>query len=182
MVLDRESIKGESVTENLGVAIEATLHSADGAGVVRMNARYENDSADLWLALTEPHRLALWYGRVEGNLRVGGEFAAFVWTSEWDGRGRVDACVPLRRLEVTMWEEQGKEHAVAAELIADGISTTLVLEVRGVPLDFVWAYGAGWQVHLEDLGAHLSGQESRNLPTRWDELEPHYRGMAVEPL
>jgi len=170
------------VTEKPDFSIEGTLHSADGVGVVRMDAQFEIECAEVWSALTDPRRLALWYGTVEGNLRVGGEFAAFVWTSEWDGRGRVDACVPLRRLEVTMWEEQGKEHSVVAELIADGISTTLALKVRGVPLDFVWAYGAGWQVHLEDLGAHLSGQESRNLPTRWDELEPHYRGMAVEPL
>ena len=170
------------MTDNSGISIEGTLRSADGVGVVRLNARYESNCDELWSALTDPHRLALWYGRVEGDLRVGGEFAAFVWASEWDGRGKVDACVPQRRLEVTMWEEEGKDHAVAAELIADGVSTTLMLEVRGVPLDFVWAYGAGWQVHLEDLGAHLSGLESRNLPTRWDELEPLYRGMAVEPL
>lgn len=147
-----------------------------------MKCRVESDCDDVWSALTDPHRLARWYGKVEGDLRVGGVFTAFVLASEWDGRGRIDACVPQRRLEVTMWEEEGAEHVLAAELIEDGGSTVLVLEVRGLPVELVWAYGAGWQVHLEDLGTHLSGQESLNPPTRWDELEPLYRGMTVEPL
>jgi hypothetical protein len=81
-----------------------------------------------------------------------------------------------------MWEIENAEHIVAAELIDDGDRTMLVLEVRGLPLDLVWAYGAGWQVHLEDLGTHLSGQKDLNLPTRWDELEPLYRGMTIVPL
>jgi uncharacterized protein YndB with AHSA1/START domain len=175
-------VKEWAVTDKSGISIEGTLHSANGVGVVRLDARFESDCDDLWSALTDPERLAFWYGRVEGDLHDGGEFAAYVWASEWDGRGKVDACVPGRRLEVTMWEEEGTKHEVAAELIADGVRTTLKIEVRGVPVDFVWAYGAGWQVHLEDLGSHLSGMEGRNLPSRWDELEPLYHAMTVEPL
>jgi uncharacterized protein YndB with AHSA1/START domain len=147
-----------------------------------MKCRYESNRDDVWSALTEPQRLAHWYGRVEGDLRAGGEFSSFVLTSGWDGIGRIDECVPQQRLEVTMWEEEGAEHVVTAELIADGDQTDLVLAVRGLPLDLVWAYGAGWQVHLEDLGAHLAGLESMNTTTRWDELEPIYREMAVVPL
>jgi len=165
-----------------GLTISGSLHSVFGEGVVRMNAKYESDCGDTWSALTEPQRLAHWYGKVEGDLRVGGEFTAYVLASEWDGRGRIDACVPQQKLEVTVWEKVGEEHVIAVELMADSDLTTLVLEVRGLPLDLVWAYGAGWQVHLEDLGAYLSGQGSRNLPTRWDELEPLYRGITVVPL
>jgi uncharacterized protein YndB with AHSA1/START domain len=170
------------VAETPGPSIEGTLHSVDGEGVVRLSARYETSGDETWSALTDGKRLAQWYGRVDGNLRLGGEFTAYVWASEWDGRGTIDACVPQRRLEVTAWEEEGKEHVVVAELNTHSGITTLKVEVRGLPLDLVWAYGAGWQVHLEDLGAHLSGLESRNLPTRWDELEPLYRGMTVVPL
>ncbi|HVB51775.1 MAG TPA: SRPBCC domain-containing protein [Acidimicrobiales bacterium] len=147
-------------------SIEGTLYSVNGEGVVRMQGRFESDRDDVWSALTNPQRLAQWYGKVEGDLRVGGEFTAFVLASEWDGRGRIEACVPQRRLEVTTWEEERAEHVVAAELIEDGNLTVLVLEVRALPLDLVWAYGVGWQVHLEDLGAHLSGQDSMNLPNR----------------
>jgi len=165
-----------------GLSIDGTLHSTLGEGVVRMNAKYESDCGETWSALTVPQRLAHWYGKVEGDLRVGGEFTAYVLASEWDGRGRIDVCVPQQKLDVVMWEKVGQEHVVAVELIGDGDITKLILEVRGLPLDLVWAYGVGWQVHLEDLGAHLSGQGSRNLPTRWDELEPLYRSMTVVPL
>jgi uncharacterized protein YndB with AHSA1/START domain len=143
---------------------------------------YESDCDDTWSALTNPQRLAHWHGKVEGELRFGGKFTAFVLASEWDGRGRIDACVPQQNLGVTMWKGKGFEHTVTVELIADGRLTIIVLEVRGLPMELVWACGAGWQVHLEDLGAHLSGQESLNSPTRWDELEPLYRGMMVVPL
>jgi uncharacterized protein YndB with AHSA1/START domain len=147
-----------------------------------MEVRYASSCDDVWSAITDPRQLAHWYGRVEGDLRAGGDFTAFVLASGWDGRGRIDACSPQGSFEVTMWEEEGAEHAVAAELVADGDQTDLALEIRGLPLDLVWAYGAGWQVHLEDLGSHLAGQESMNLPSRWDELEPFYREMTVVPL
>jgi uncharacterized protein YndB with AHSA1/START domain len=147
-----------------------------------MTARYESDVDGLWSAITDPHRLARWYGNVAGDLREGGEFTAIVSASGWDGHGRVEVCVPAQQLRVVMSEEEGPEHVVAAELVADGDHTTLMLVVRGVPLDLVWAYGAGWQVHLEDLGFHLAGHEDMNPPSRWDELEPMYRGMPVVPL
>jgi uncharacterized protein YndB with AHSA1/START domain len=170
------------MTNNPVVAIKGTLHADAGEGVVRMNVRYESSVDTVWSALTDPPRLAQWYGTVDGDLRVGGEFAATVLASGWDGRGRIDVCDPQRKIEVTMWEEEGVEHVVAAELSTDADQMVLALEVRGLPLDLVWAYGAGWQVHLEDLGAHLAEQESLNLPSRWDELEPFYREMTVVPL
>ena len=171
------------MTENPGAAIEGTLHSAGGKGVVRMKARYETDIDDLWSALTDPQRLASWYGKVEGDLRVGGDFTATVTTgSQWDGRGRIDVCVPPRRLHATMFEEEGAETVVTAELVADGDHTNLVYELCGVPLDQLYAYGAGEQAHLEDLAAHLAGQDCADWPTRWNELAPSYREMAVVPL
>jgi uncharacterized protein YndB with AHSA1/START domain len=170
------------MTENSRSAIDGSLHSDGGRGVVRLSARFSTNVEDLWSSITDPKRVGQWYGTVSGDLRVGGEFTAVVFASGWDGHGRIDDCDPQRRLAVTMWEEVGAEHRVAAVLVADDDETVLELEVRGLPLEFVWAYGAGWQVHLEDLGAHLAGQEGRNPPTRWDELEPIYRAKSVEPL
>ncbi len=170
------------MAENPSLSVEGSLHSVNGEGVVRMECSIESDCDDVWSALTDPERLKNWYGRVEGDLRVGGEFTAFVLASEWDGRGRIDTCLPQRKLLVTMWEVEDAEHVVAVQLINDGGSTKLELEVRGLPLDLVWAYGAGWQVHLEDLGAYLSGQENLNAATRWDELEPHYQSLTILPL
>jgi uncharacterized protein YndB with AHSA1/START domain len=171
------------MTESPGApTIEGTLHSGGGKGAVRMKCRYTTGIDDLWSALTDPKRLAHWYGKVQGELRVGGEFTAYVTASGWDGRGRIEECVPPRQLRLTVSEEDGPEEVVTAALAADGDGTTLALEVRGMPLDLVWAYGAGWQVHLEDLGAHIAGQDRASSDTRWNELEVIYREMAVVPL
>jgi uncharacterized protein YndB with AHSA1/START domain len=77
-----------------GVRILGSLRSADGNGVVRMEDRFDTDIADLWSALTDPRRLLRWLGRVEGDLRLGGEFRASFLATRWEGTGRVEACEP----------------------------------------------------------------------------------------
>ncbi len=81
-----------------GDRILGSLRSADGKGIVRMEDRFDTDIDDLWSALTDPARLARWYGEVEGDLRPGGEFRARVFASGWEGTGRVEACEPPQRL------------------------------------------------------------------------------------
>lgn len=174
--------KETRVTESSLIAIEGTLHSIDGKGVVRMKVQYETDIDELWAALTNPKRLARWYGEVAGNLRAGGEYTALISISGWDGRGRIDLCDPPHRLHVTTWEEVGKEQVVEVTLNAVGNRTNLEIEVRGVPLDLAWAYGSGWHIHADNLGTYLAGHECTDSETRWDELESTYRQMSVEPL
>src|SRR5712692_6267509 len=162
-----------------GTRILGSLRSADGKGVVRMEDRYDTGIGDLWSALTDPGRLARWIAEVEGDLRPGGEFRAR-FTSGWEGTGRVEACEPPRRLLVTT-RASGKrdEHVIEATLAADGGQTILVIETRGMPLDLVADYGAGWQVHVEDLAAHLAGRERCDIEARWDELLPAYQDLAA---
>ena len=133
--------------------ILGSLRSADGKGVVRMEDRYDTDVADLWSAITEPARLARWYGQVEGDLRPGGQFRLHVESADIDAAGRVEACEPPRRLVVTTRETEESylrgqgvpphDEAIEATLTADGGQTILVLEVRGMPLDKIAFYGAG---------------------------------------
>ncbi len=175
------------MSESPASAIDGTLHSIDGQGVVRMRVRCDTDIQDLWSALTDPLRLVLWYGKVAGELRVGGEITDFVSGSESEGQGRIEVCEPPRRLRLRSLRDGGARKVVmTAELVADGDQTTLALEVRGLPLDNLFAFGAGWQVHVEDLVAHLAGQQRPGWPTtwgtRWDELAPAYREMSVLPL
>ena len=168
-----------------GARILGSLRSADGTGVVRMEDRFDTDIDDLWSALTDPRRLARWYGDVEGDLRLGGEFRARVFASGWEGTGRVDACEPQRRLLLTMRDAdprpgQPDETVIDAQLAADGDQTILVLEERGMPLDLLAAYGAGIQVHVEDLAAHLAGRERCDADVRWNELIPAYQDLAAD--
>jgi uncharacterized protein YndB with AHSA1/START domain len=87
-----------------GVRILGSLGSADGFGIVRMEDRLDTDIDDVWSALTEPERLARWYGEIGGELRVGGAFRARLHASGWEGTGRVEECEPPRRLLVVTKE------------------------------------------------------------------------------
>ena len=56
--------------------ILGSLRSADGKGIVRIEDHFDTGIDELWLALTDPRRLARWIGEVEGDLRLGGESAS----------------------------------------------------------------------------------------------------------
>jgi uncharacterized protein YndB with AHSA1/START domain len=155
-----------------------TLREQDGKGAVRMQDRFDTTIDDLWSALTEPRRLARWIAEVEGDdLRVGGEVRAR-FTSQWEGTVRVEACEPPHRLLLRSQPDDRPEVLmIEAWLTADGDQTVLVLEERGMPLEHLADYGAGWQCHIEDLGAHIAGREKGGIEKRWDEIAPAYKEM-----
>jgi uncharacterized protein YndB with AHSA1/START domain len=162
-----------------GTRVLGRLRSADGKGVVRIEDRYDTDIDDLWSALTEPRRLSRWIAAVEGDLRVGGEFHAR-FTSGWEGIGRIEACEPPRRLLVLTREaDEPDEEPLEAMLTADGDGTILVIEAGGLKAESLAAYGAGWQVHFEDLAAHLAGRERCDIKARWRELIPAYQDLTA---
>jgi uncharacterized protein YndB with AHSA1/START domain len=166
--------------ERAGTPILGSLRSADGKGIVRMEDRYDTDIDDLWSALTDPHRLGRWLGEFEGDLRLGGEFRARFFASGWEGTGRVEACEPPRHLlALTKDPDAPYELVIEATLTADGDQTILVLEERGMPLEQLAAYGAGIQVHIEDLAAHIAGRERCDAEARWGELLPAYQDLAA---
>lgn len=161
-----------------GSSVIGTIRAVDGTGVVRMEDLYDTAIDDLWLALTEPPRLARWIAEVKGDLSVGGEFHA-TFTSGWDGPGRVEVCDAPQRLRLLM--EPGEEETVIeAVLVAEGNKTRLVIEERGLPLAVVAGHGAGWQAHVEDLAAYLAGRQPADWRTRWTELTPSYVNQAAD--
>jgi uncharacterized protein YndB with AHSA1/START domain len=163
-----------------GNRILGTLRTADGKGVVRMEDRFDTDIDDLWSALTDPSRLARWLGEVEGDLRLGGEFRFHFFASGSEGTGRVDACEPPRRLLLTMALGQPDEDVIEATLTADSGQTILVWEERGMPVNLLAAYGAGVQIHVEDLGGYLARRERGDPDARWEELQPAYEALAAK--
>lgn len=162
-----------------GARILGSLRSVDGMGIVRLEDRFDTDIDDLWSALTDPHRLAGWLGEVEGDLRPGGEFRAHYFASGWVGTGRVEACEPPRRLLILTKSPDEPDGVIEATLSADGEQTVLVIEDRGLPLDQIAAYGAGNQIHVEDLAAYVAGRERCDARTRWQELHPAYQDLAA---
>ncbi len=157
--------------------ILATLHRLDETrGAVRVEDVYATDVDDLWDACTRPDRLARWIASVSGDLERGGQFTAR-FTSGWEGSGRVDVCDRPHRLVVTTWEDESAEleSTLEATLAPVDGGTRLVIEERGVPVDQLASYGAGWQVHAEDLAAHVAGQDRDEDEARWVDMVPAYR-------
>ena len=137
---------------------------------------YDTDIDDLWSALTEPARLARWIADVQGELQVGGWIQAR-FTSSWEGPGRIDVCLRPHQLVVTMAPGAADETVIEATLAAEGDKTRLVIEERGLPFDALDQYGAGWQAHVEDLAAHLHGQQPGDWQSRWAALRPVYHDL-----
>lgn len=75
--------------------------------------------------------------------------------------------------------DESAESVIRATLTADGDQTVLVIEEQGMPLNLVAGYGAGIQVHIEDLGAHIGGRERCDSDARMNELYPAYQDLAV---
>jgi uncharacterized protein YndB with AHSA1/START domain len=164
-------------------SILGSLHSTDGEGVVRVADRFDTGIDDLWGALTEPDRLAHWFGEVEGELSPGGDFRVHIALSG-ERRGHIEACEPPQRLLVTMRDPdaqpgQPDRTVIEAQLVAEGTHTSLVWEERGMPVNLLPAYGAGVQIHVEHLGDYLSGRELRAPEARWSELFPAYQAQGI---
>jgi uncharacterized protein YndB with AHSA1/START domain len=157
------------------------LRTADGKGIVRIEDRVQAGPEDLWSALTEPGRLANWLGDVEGDLRLGGEFSAHFFASGWKGTGHIDACEPPRRLRVlTKSHKETEASPIEVTLTPAGEETILVWEERGMPIDLLPAYGAGIQIHVEDLLGHIAGRERCDAEQRWAQLQPYYEQVKIE--
>jgi uncharacterized protein YndB with AHSA1/START domain len=170
--------------------ILGSLRAADGRAVVRIEDRYDTDIEDLWTALVDPARVAGWYGVIEGNLRPGGQFQVHIEAAGLYGIGRVEVCEPPRRLRVVTTEvgeswQQGDSvppfgQTIEATLTAEGNQTRLVIEASGMPLEKIAFYGAGWQIHAENLAAYVAGHEvGVDDERRWGELVPPYQGLAA---
>jgi hypothetical protein len=92
----------------------------------------------------------------------------------------VDACeAPQRLLVTTTGDGESETHTIEATLSADGDQTILIIEEAGMPAEHLAGYGAGIQIHVEDLAAYLAGRD-RVPQSRWQELMPTYEELAAK--
>jgi uncharacterized protein YndB with AHSA1/START domain len=173
-----------TVNPQPGNRILGSLRTDDGTGIVRMEDRFRTGIDDLWSAITTPERLSRWYGDVDGDLRLGGRFHLRI-PNALEASGHVDTCEPPHRLVVKLRDTdpqpgQPEETVIEATLTADGDHTLLVVEDRGLPSHLLHAYGAGVQIHFENLDAYLEGRDRSDIEARWQELLPAYEALAAE--
>lgn len=159
-----------------------TLHRDGEQGGVRIEVLIDATASEVWRALTEPDRLRDWLGDVSGDLRAGGRFRAYFRVSGWNGTGRVEECTEQRGFSAVLQEDDGDgEEATAVTTTSEQDRTRLVVRQTGLPLSMLAAYGAGLQVHVEDLVAHLTGLPGRHTVDRWRELHPGYQALTIRP-
>jgi len=146
----------------------------DGTGTVQMDRVYPTGIHDLWDAMTVPDRLARWLVvSLEGTPALGATVHA-QFTSHWDGTVRIDTCDRPEHVSVTMSSGGATTVTEAWLTTVDDGHTRLVLEERGFRADEVADHGAGWQVHVEDLGTVLAGGFPEPWLPRWQALQPGY--------
>ncbi len=164
-------------------SVLGSLRSTDGHGVVRVEDRFDAGINDLWGAITDPRRLAHWYGEADSEFRLGGEFRVRIALAG-ECEGRVDAFEPPHRLVLTMRDldpqpGQPEETVIEVRLAAEGERTRLVWEERGIPVNLLPAYGTGIQIHVEHLADYMNGRELRSVEARWKELFPAYESRGI---
>lgn len=165
------------------IRVLGSLRVEDGAGLVRMEDRFDVGIDEVWAAITVPERLAGWYGEVDGRLEPGGDFRLRI-AMTGERTGRIESCEPPRHLLVAMRDPDAgpgqPEQTVNEAWLTDADGATgLVWEVRGLPVDLLPAYGAGVQLHVEHLGDHLGGRDQRAAESRWDALFGAYQALGV---
>ncbi|APX34372.1 hypothetical protein BH708_18490 [Brachybacterium sp. P6-10-X1] len=141
--------------------LEIQDQDVDGRPVVRTTATLTTNvarsPAQLWPLLTDPARLADWFGPVTGDLREGGRFVAP------DAHGTVLRVEPPHLLSVT-WEQHGAVDPLVIRLDPEDDGTTS-LRLRYTTLsdrERFESFGPGlravdWEIALLGLAAAADG-------------------------
>jgi uncharacterized protein YndB with AHSA1/START domain len=174
--------EGDQMTSNeqANPQILGSLKSVGEQGVVVMQDRFAADVDTVWKAFTDKGELAKWLGDFTGDLTAGSTYHSRFHASGAEGDKRIDECAAPTHFRVTGLDESGKEgQVVDVTLTPDGDGTVVALTQSGLPLKWIAAFGAGMQVHFEDLALHLAGKERSKSDTRMDELMPLYEKQGV---
>jgi uncharacterized protein YndB with AHSA1/START domain len=147
-------------------------HEGKVRRVVSASRTFATSPEDLWEAVTQPERLARWFGVVSGDLRLGGSFQI-----KGNAKGEITTCKPPEKLAVT-WKMFGDVSWVHARLSPAPEGGTR-LEVEHIlsrrlfdRLYWSWygagATGVGWELWLLALDRHLeSGAATSEALEHW---------------
>lgn len=118
----------------------------------------------VWAALTEPDRIARWFGTLAGD--PAGGTVELVMTEEEGGPPQtvtIAECAPPARLVVELPSPDGTWRLSTALSGADGATTLLFVQRLAEPCD-ASSIGPGWQYYLDRLRAVVTGSA---VPGAW---------------
>ena len=120
---------------------------------------YDTTVEDLWEAIVTPERLARWFLKVEGDLKLGGRYQL-----QGNAGGTITRCEPPEALDLT-WEFGGGTSWVNVRLTPDQRKARLTLEhiahEDGIGKEHFekfgpGATGVGWDLALHGLKQYLA--------------------------
>ncbi len=146
------------------------VREAGGTSLVFVRS-WDRTIAEVWSALTDPDRLAAWFGRWTGDPASGS--VHLTPTGEGDGAQAepvtIDVCEPPHRLAVTTSGGGARWPLDLALTERPGGGTSLRFVHRLTADDDVPSTGVGWHYYLDRLDAVVEGRP----PTEaWDDYFP----------
>jgi uncharacterized protein YndB with AHSA1/START domain len=145
----------------------------DEAGVQLQFVRsYDASIEEVWSAVTEPERMARWFGGWSGDPATGQvQFEMPMKDGSQTEAATIDVCEPPTALAVTIATPDGP-WPLNLTLTAEGDRTVLRFTHRlNEPYD-ASGVGPGWQYYLDRLGAVLAGEP---VP---DDFDAYYPRLA----
>lgn len=162
-----------TVTSPLG----QVLRDEDGMRLEFVRA-YADPIADVWSALTDPDRTALWFGRWNGDPASG--HVHVVMVAEADAEPQAVAllvCEPPTRLVVETDSPDGPWRLEVTLADHGGATTLRFVQRLAEPYD-ASSIGPGWHFYLDRLEAVVHG---RDVPEDFDAYYPALQGDYALP-
>ncbi len=151
----------------------------DGGGMRLECVRAYDDPIDrVWSALTEPDRVARWFGTWTGDPSTGTiELLMAEDESSTPQTVTILQCQPPTRLSVDLPSPDGSWRLSVSLRAQDGETTLLFTQRLAEPYD-ASSIGPGWHYYLDRLGAVVAGV---TVPDRWDDYYPSLQDAYALP-
>lgn len=158
----------------------------DGTPHLVLDRTFRAPVEDVWAAVTDPARLARWFGTWRGDPSTGRFEVAMTFDGMPFEPYVVEVCEPPHRLRVRSVNDAPEENwTLDLRLRASGAGTALELaQVVDATTDAA-DVGPGWEYQLDRLDAAVHGSDEDVAAVVFGEpyraLAPHYRSLFGAP-
>ncbi len=139
---------------------------------------YDSPLNDVWSALTEPDRVARWFGIWTGDPATG---TIELLMAEDEGSTpqpvTILECQPPARLVIDLPGPDGTWCLSVSLRAQDGLTTLVFIQRLAQPYD-PSSIGPGWHYYLDRLGAVVADTP---VPGRWDDYYPSLQDSYAIP-
>jgi uncharacterized protein YndB with AHSA1/START domain len=149
----------------------------DGTAVIRFQRHVPHPVDRVWAALTEPAKMAEWWGEGDVDLVEGGRFTVTWSNSDEEGNRPVMQATITRLDPPRLLETRSGEHGdLRWQLEPEGDGTRLSFTSTLVlPEPYRTMHPAGWHWHLDALATTLDGGDVDLVDvTGWEQIHERY--------